>query len=324
MFKSKTKLFILFFLMITLITSYCFASEPTVTSEAPGDNAKSVTEETLDTTEESSQEPTENSDATQSEVLYDDLYLINDTVTMDKLVDGNVYICAKTATITGQINGNLFVVAETVNLDGAYVANSIFICSSNTTFNGACNDLYFAGSSLNVSYDSYIARDSRIACDKLYFQGLNYRNMYLGANTIDFGSEDATAEIKGNLNYSSSTELSLPEGLVSGKVTYSPTEINENTSSVDVSSIASNIISTLVFSLVVYFAFRFFTPKFAENVSNFSKVGKFFTSGLVRINSISSYSNYFYYFINNNCWTWIICRTICSIWINDKYCIYCI
>lgn len=313
MFKSKTKLFILFFLMFTLITSYCFASEPTTTSEVPGDNTQTITGEVP-----------ENSDTAQNDIVSDDLYLINNTVTINQLVDGNVYICAKTATISGQINGNLFVVAENINLDGAYVANSIFICSSNTSFNGACNDLYFAGASLNVSYDSYIARDSRIACDKLSFQGLNYRNMYLDANTIDFGPEDATAEIQGNLNYSSPNELSLPEGLISGEVTYHPTEINEDTSSVNISSIISNIISALVFSLVVYFAFRFFTPKFTENISSFSKVSKFFTSGLVRIISITCYPNPCYYSFNNHSWAWIICSAICSIWINDKYCIYCI
>ena len=161
MLKLKNKLLISLFLMITLVTTCCFASEPTTTSLMPGDNAKTVTEQNVETID-TNEEITEDTDTEEQEVLSDDLYLFDTTVNMDKLVDGNVYICASTANITGQVNGNLYVIAENVNFDGAYVANSIFICSTNTTFNAACNDLYFIGTNLNVSYDSYIARDSRI------------------------------------------------------------------------------------------------------------------------------------------------------------------
>ena len=277
MFKSKTKLFILFFLMFTLITSYCFASEPTTTSLLPGDNAKTVTEET-DTI---SEETTDETSSEEPEILYDDLYLFDTTVTMDKLVDGNVYICAQTANITGQVNGNLYVIAENVNIDGAYIGNSIFICSTTTTFNAACNDLYFIGTNLDVSYDSYIARDSRIGGNNITFKGLNYRNMYIDANTINFGEGDSVAAIQGNLNYSSPNELTLADGMVSGEVTYNLTEINEDTNSSNISSIIYSVTSALIYSLIAYFAFKFFTPKFVENISNFSKVNKFFISGLV-------------------------------------------
>ena len=280
MLKLKNKLLISLFLMITLVTTCCFASEPTTTSLMPGDNAKTVTEENVEAIE-TNEEATEETDTEEPEILSDDLYLFDTTVNMDKLVDGNVYICATTANITGQVNGNLYVIAKDVTFDGAYVANSIFICSTNTTFNAACNDLYFIGTTLDVSYDSYIARDSRIGGNSITFKGLNYRNMFIDANTINFGEGEEIAAIQGNLDYSAPNELSLPEGAVSGEVNYNPTEINEDTTSTNISSIISSVISALIYSIIVYWAFKFFTPKFAENISNFSNVKKLLKCGLI-------------------------------------------
>ena len=105
--------------------------------------------------------------------------------------------------------------------------------------------------------------------------------MFIDANTINFGEGEEIAAIQGNLDYSAPNEISLPEGAVSGEVTYNPTEINEDTTSTNISSIISSIISALIYSIIVYWAFKFFTPKFAENISNFSNVKKFLTSGLV-------------------------------------------
>lgn len=282
MFKTKSKLFILLLLVFTLISSYSFASEPTTTSLVPGDNAKTITQEDVISNEESG----ESTETVEPEILSDDLYLFGNNITMDKLVDGNVYICASTANITGQVNGNLFVIAENVNFDGAYIGNSIFVCATNTKFNAACNDLYSMGTNLDVSYDSYIARDSRIAGNNITFKGLNYRNMYVTANTLNFGEADSLASIQGNLNYSSPNELTIPEGIISGEVNYTPTEINENTSANNITDIISDTISALIFGIAIYWAFRFFTPKFAENISNFSKVSKFLKTGLAGLISL--------------------------------------
>ena len=69
MFKSKTKLFILFFLMFTLITSCCFASEPTTTSLVPGDNAKTIPGGNVETIE-ANEEDIQDTESTEPETLF--------------------------------------------------------------------------------------------------------------------------------------------------------------------------------------------------------------------------------------------------------------
>ena len=272
MFKTKHKsLILLLFTILTLITTVSFASEPVVTSEAstvPGDNAKTI--ESPENTPELIEENSDAVAAEEPEIHEDDLYLYGDDILMDKLVDGNVYIIGNTVSVTGQINGSLFVVAKDFSLEGAYVTNSIFLCATNANFNGACYDLYAACNKLNVTYESYIARDSRINCDEFVFHALNSRNMIVSASSIDFGSDDKVATIYGNLDYTSPTELELSEGIVSGEVQYNPSETTNAETSSDAVSIFKSIVSALVYSIVVYFVIRLFTPHFAERISTFA------------------------------------------------------
>lgn len=272
MFKTKTQVLILLFTILTLITTISFASEAVVTSE----DASTTSEVAENTVEESSED---------QEIYNDDLYLFGDDIVMDKLVDGNVYIMANKVSVTGQINGNLFVLAQDFSLNDAYVRNSIFLCATNATFNGACTDLYAACDKLDVSYESYIARDSRIGCDDLVFKALNSRNMFISASKIDFGADSEAATIYGNLDYTSSKELTLAEGVVSGEVTYTPEEITDAQSSTDVVSILLSIVSTLIYSIIVYFIIRWFTPNFEEGISQYAskKIIFAFLIGLVAL-----------------------------------------
>lgn len=262
MFKPKTKVFILLFTILTLITTVSFAAEPVVTSED-----QTTISEAVETTTE---EVTEETSSTEQEIYEDDLYLFGEDIVMDKLVDGNVYILANTVSVTGKINGNLFVLAQDFSLNDAYVTNSVFLCASTASFNGACTDLYAACDNLNVSYESYIVRDARIACDDLIFKGLNSRNMYISATNIDFGSESETASIYGNLVYTSSQELSLEDETVLGEITYTPQEIGDAKNTTDVISILTSILSTLIYSIVVYFIIHWFTPNFKEGISQYA------------------------------------------------------
>lgn len=258
MFKNKiVKVLMLLFVLLALITTCCFATNPIGASD----------EQPIST---EGSDDYQSAPAQEQDIHSDDLYLFGDHVAMDQLVDGNVYIFANSVSVTGQVNGNLFVCAGDFSLNDAYVRNSIFLFANKATINGACTDLYAACNSLDVSYDSYIARDSRIGCDTLVFKGLNTRNMFVDAENIDFGSESETATIYGNLQYTTGSELSLAEGIVTGETQYNPKNITDVDDGNDFMSILSDIVAALVFSIVVYYLIRWFTPKFEEGINDYA------------------------------------------------------
>ncbi len=61
-----------------------------------------------------------------------DLYLIDNDVTLNDVIDGNAYIIANSVTINSQIIGNAFIMAKTINISkDAYIYNSLYALSNN-------------------------------------------------------------------------------------------------------------------------------------------------------------------------------------------------
>ena len=165
MIKKNFKILAILLILLTVISSFslCFADEAKNEVVATDTNQEATTEKTAEEAE------------TNQEVHNGDLYLFDNNVKMDKLVDGNVYIMGNNVEITGQVNGNLFVLAnkvsfgtksefdnegkETKKAESCYVRYSIFACAQEIYYNGACNDLYAACGNLEMTYDSYVIRD---------------------------------------------------------------------------------------------------------------------------------------------------------------------
>ena len=207
-------------------------------------------------------------------------------VTMDKLVDGNVYIFGNNVTISGQINGNLFVFAQKLTFSGSYVRNTIYAFANEVEFDGACNDLYIACNSLNVSYDSYIVRDVRaVTSSTLNFIGAVGRDAYLTANSISFGeSEDSRALIYGNLEYKTPSEIDIPEGVVTGETKFEAITTNSDNTTVDMGQIIANkvmdLVRAIIYTLVVLALMIWLTPKFVEKTSEFVSTKAFLALGI--------------------------------------------
>ena len=240
--------------------------------------------------EESSDTTTGEEDTTSTEeqdIYEDDLYIIDDNVVMDKLVDGNVYILGNTVEITGPVNGNLYVCANTLTFSGSYIRYSIFACANTIEFDGACNDLYALCNSMNVTYDSYIVRDVRIGASSLNFIGAVGRNAHIFADNLSFGEDgsDQLALIYGNLNYISPSEITVPDGVVEGEINYTAIE-NTNKEVSTTTMIFDYLISLvkcLVYTFVVFFLMLWLTPKFAKKSASFvsGKMGIGLAIGIV-------------------------------------------
>ena len=120
MLKSKSKIALILLLVIVLISGYSFATaEVTATEE----DVNAIVE-TSDNSDEV--ETTSNDDSW----VKNDLYLCQDDVVVEDIVDGNAFIIGKNVTIKGEIGGDLFVMADKLTIDGGYVYSSVFACAN--------------------------------------------------------------------------------------------------------------------------------------------------------------------------------------------------
>lgn len=221
MLKSKSKLLILVFAIILLISSFSLAAEPVVTSEVPGDNAKTAEE----------QAPTNENEPLPSDIRNDDLYLFGDNVVMDQLVDGNVYLFGNNIEVSGRVNGNLYAFGNKITFkEGSYAVNSIFVAGNNVELDTQANDLYACANTINISYNTFIVRDLRVGANNFTFNGCVGRNAFVSADNFNFvtGTENS-ALVYGDLNYTSNTKLDISSELVQGNINYTePTMAEED------------------------------------------------------------------------------------------------
>lgn len=273
MLKKFSKFLLSLLLIILTISSVsvCYA-------EVDGDKTKAVT--TAETTEET---------PTEQEIHNGDLYLFDDDIVINQLVDGNVYVFGSNVEITSecQINGNLFIFANKVNFNSSYVAASTFICANSVYFNGTCyNNLYVLANKLDMTYDALVYRDLKVSASNVTLKSAIGRDVDLFCNTVDFGSEEDVPAIYGNLRYSANKEIEIPEGVISGEgsITYTNPSALENTS---VTDILIGFATCIITVLVIYAISKKSTSKFAEKLCNkkLSVIGllKAFGMGLASI-----------------------------------------
>ena len=309
MLKNKFKIIVALFTIIMLVSALCI----TVNATDDTDDTPVAISENGDVTTEadnSTNDETNNSvDGTdiespesepEDEMVYDDLYIFDNNVTMNKIVDGNLYIFGNNITITGKINGDVFAFGNNITFTSPYpeddteheaenycyiVGNVYALASEKITFNAVAQDIYALSDTFDMSYNSYIMRDVRIAGSDITIKGYISRNAYLGGDTFNFGTysenedENDAAIIGGNLNYSSNNEIQVPENVVQGEINYTP-EAQSPASSKGVTDYIRDLLSVLIFSIVVYLLFTWLTPKFFDRTADILKTSTLPTLGI--------------------------------------------
>lgn len=271
MLKNKTKLFLLIITFIVLASTFSFAtSDPAVNPISQ--NTVSETN-TIETNGEQDITTTENE---EPEIYNDNLYLFNDNVVMNQLVDGNVYIVGQNVEITGKVNGSLFVIADKVTFSkDSYIMQSIYVCANELYLNGAANDLYAIANKVDMSYDSFMLRDLYVTANSFNFNGGAGRNAFVSAKDFNFvNTEGSAAIVYGNLTYTSSNELTLSNNLVQGEIKYSKYEDTLGEKSVQdiILDYIVDFLKVLLYTVAVFLLALWLAPKFVEKSSSF--IGK--------------------------------------------------
>lgn len=267
--NTKTKVLLSLFLIITLISTLSFAENETINST---DAVTTETSDTTDTTEndtntiseEDSEESQDSSSTTTNsqDVHEGDLYLTGEDVTMDKLVNGNVYIMANNVTIKGQIAGNLFILANKATFTDAYIESSVYLCANEVNFKAVASDLYACCNTLEIPTDYGVYRDLKCYSNSLTLLGIIGRNVECNVASLNLEKDDSKANIYGNLNYSSTKEIKVPDGSVQGETKYTPITKNENTEKI--TDYLLGAATAVVFTLIIYGLALLFTKNSIE------------------------------------------------------------
>ena len=268
MLKKKSKILLSVLFVLLLLSSVCLATDDTSLI----DDSVVVTSDTNNTQEVDTTSSTAN-------WVNTDLYLAEDKVTIDKVVDGNAFVAAKEVTVTGEIGGDLFVVADKVTIEGGYVYSSLFVCANEVTINGVVYDVYAISNNFNLGSNGFIYRDLKVTGSNINLSGKIRRDAYISAKSLTL-NEQSGAIVYGNLEYSTPSEITIPEGAVSGNVKYkvntSNTEKETSVASI-ILGYVSEAIQALLLTFVLTAILLWLTPKFVNRVGNMS-VGKSFAS----------------------------------------------
>lgn len=210
--------------------------------------------------------------ASMENLKSEDIYLTGDEVTIDYMVDGNLFVFANTVNINSYIGGDAFIVANTINVnENGYIFSNLFAVGKDITISGRIYDLYACSN--NITINGYIYRDIRTITDNLNISGIIGRNVYTKSNAINIQTTSSEGEqsqvtsqglINGNLNYTSSNELSIPEGTVTGSVNYTE---EKSSNSASVQTYILSLGRFIVTVVLVWLICLWLAPKFLKNTS---------------------------------------------------------
>ena len=252
----KAKLMLVTLAVLMLLSPVCMASDVAVTS---ANTAVPISDESQTT-------PVDNS-SSQNQIIESDLYNFDENAVINSIVDGNAFICGNTVTISGEIGGDVFVLGNTVTINKeAYIHGSIFVCASNFTMNGICYDIYGISQNFTLGESAIVARDIRTSSGAINILGQIKRDAYINSDTITF-SQNTSNLIAGNLNYTAQNEISIPDGMVGGKVNFTQSSDGEEiTFAQRALAFLSSTMSAILYTIVVLLLVTWLAPNFKKNL----------------------------------------------------------
>lgn len=202
-------------------------------------------------------------------VIEGDLYVAstNVNIAQDAVINGNVFIVATNVSMNGQIAGSAYITSSKFDMGYlAYITRDLHLNSETATLSGVIYRNAYVSSDSLVS-TSYFRVDQNLIvnyANTFSFSGEVKENASINARTLDFKNDDTEkCIINGDLNYSTETELSVPNGIVTGEIKSSKfveMEDDENT----FSNAMFNFLVILIYIFVVVLLSKLIAPKVLE------------------------------------------------------------
>ena len=252
-------------------------ADVTAENQAATENAttENTTSEEGTTTEEAATE--ENATMTEENFKQHDEYLTGDDITIDYVVDGNLFVMAKNVTINSQIGGDAFILADTVTIgEQGYIFSNLFTVATTVNVQGVVYDLYALTDTTNIT--GYIYRDIKVSSNNLNIFGTIGRNAFVNSNNIAFSqTADVTEEtttvatqgmINGNFEYTAKNEMTIPDGVVTGEVKYTPSNTGNNNG---IQNYLISLGSILATAILIWLVCLWLAPKFVKRTDLINK-----------------------------------------------------
>lgn len=166
------------------------------------------------------------------EIVNDDLYVSANTIIVDGTINGDLFAAANTITINGVVNGNLFAAGSTVTVNGV-VNGSVMAAGRTVTINGdIARAVRVAGETVNINGN--VNHDVMVGCSEvaiastakidgaLFFgAGTAYVDGLIEGNIEGTGSEATLADgVKGDVDLEVDKLTILPTADIQGDLTY--------------------------------------------------------------------------------------------------------
>ncbi len=157
-----------------------------------------------------------------------DLFCAGQDVVISGQVNGDVICAGQTVTISGKVNGDVRVAASTLTMTGTVSGNATIGAQSftQTSSSSIGGDATIGGVNINLS--GTVGRDAILGGNAVRIDGSIGRNVNADITDLSLGS---TANITGNLDYTSHNTVSLASGAKVGGTTArtEPTYSQRNT-----------------------------------------------------------------------------------------------
>jgi len=176
------------------------------------------------------------------EVIDDDLYIAGTNIVIDGTVNGDIFGVGTTITINGNVNGSVTLGGQNVTINGE-IARSARLAGTNIIVNGNIGgDLLAGGTNVNVTSIAKIGRDLLFGASTVGIDG-PVEGYIKGAGSevavtngvrgdielkVDELTIASTANLQGNLTYTSENEAEIQSGAqIGGTTTHRVPEVKE-------------------------------------------------------------------------------------------------
>lgn len=193
------------------------------------------------------------------------IYSTNVNINQDAVIKGNVYIFAIDVNLNGQVSGSAYITTNKFNMDYlGYINRDLYLNTDNASLSGVIYRNAFITAKNELLTTSYFRVDQNLSVDyanNFKFSGEIKQDAFVNVKNLSFNnSENEKCIIRGNLNYATQNEVTIPEGVVSGEKK-SADFVNIYDDSFSLEETMFSLFMLLVYVFAVVFFCKRFTPK---------------------------------------------------------------
>lgn len=267
--KIKNKILVVVLLLISCITTMCFATSIDSTNKTLDEQNENVQEQekTIQPRGKLNETNIKSNIAdalSSSEIKKQNIYTANNKCEIVDTIYGNVFVAGNEINIkSNYIAGDVFLFGNTITIDeNAIIDGNVYIAAQQINTNGTIHrSSYMMGKIVKLNESAYIGYDTFICGDTIEVKGEMARNAYIGANILEVKN---TALINGNLSYEAREKSEIPEGSVKGRIDFKKIIDDEEDIKEIIFDYVIDMFRNLIFTLVIFIVILLMSRNFTD------------------------------------------------------------